>query len=90
MGKKQETKETVTEIPLSEIRDFPDHPYQVRDDDSMRELIESVKERGLIQPVIVRPVDGGYEMVSVHRRKRAYEIAGIETIPAMAFVSQRL
>ena len=82
MGKKQETKETVTEIPLSEIRDFPDHPYQVRDDDSMRELVESVKERGLIQPVIVRPIDGGYEMVSGHRRKRAYEIAGIETIPA--------
>ena len=82
MGKKQETKETVTAIPLSEIRDFPDHPYHVRDDDSMRELVESVKERGLIQPVIVRPIDGGYEMVSGHRRKRAYEIAGIETIPA--------
>ncbi len=82
MDKKQEQKETVTEIPLSEIRDFPDHPYQVRDDDSMRELVDSVKERGLIQPVLVRPVDGGYEMVSGHRRKRAYEIAGIETIPA--------
>ena len=70
MGKKQETKETVTEIPLSEIQDFPDHPYHVRDDDSMRELVESVKERGIIQPVIVRPVEGGYEMISGHRRKR--------------------
>lgn len=85
MGKKQETIETVTEIPLAEIRDFPDHPYQVKDDDSMRELVESVKERGLIQPVIVRPVDGGYEMVSGHRRKRAYEIAGIKTIPARIY-----
>ena len=75
-------KETVTEIPISEIKDFPDHPYQVRDDDSMIELVESVKERGLIQPVLVRPIDGGYEMVSGHRRKRAYELAGIEKIPA--------
>ena len=75
-------KETVTEIPISEIKDFPDHPYQVRDDDSMTELVESVKERGLIQPVLVRPFDGGYEMVSGHRRKRAYELAGIEKIPA--------
>lgn len=75
-------KETVTEIPISEIKDFPDHPYQVRDDDSMTELVESVKERGLIQPVLIRPVDGGYEMVSGHRRKRAYELAGIEKIPA--------
>lgn len=75
-------KDTVTEIPLSEIRDFPDHPYQVRDDDSMFELVESIKERGLIQPVLVRPVDDGYEMVSGHRRKRAYELAGIDTIPA--------
>lgn len=75
-------KDTVTEIPLSEIRDFPDHPYQVRDDDSMLELVDSIKERGLIQPVLVRPVDDGYEMVSGHRRKRAYELAGIDLIPA--------
>lgn len=82
MGKKQEQKETVTEIPLAKIRDFLEHPYQVRDDESMNELVESIKERGLIQPVLVRPVDGGYEMVSGHRRKRAFELAGIETIPA--------
>lgn len=80
MGEKE--NEVVTEIPLSKISSFPDHPYQVRDDDSMNELIESIKERGLIQPVIVRPIDGGYEMVSGHRRKRAYELAGIEKIPA--------
>ena len=80
MGEKQ--NEVVTEIPLSEISSFPDHPYQVRDDDSMNELVESVKERGLIQPIIVRPIDGGYEMVSGPRRKRAYDLAGIEKIPA--------
>lgn len=82
MGKKQEQKENVTEIPLAKIRDFPDHPYQVRDDESMLELVESIKERGLIQPVLVRSVEDGYEMVSGHRRKRAFELAGIETIPA--------
>ena len=73
---------TVMEIPLAKIRDFPDHPYQVRNDKSMLELVESIKERGLIQPVLVRPVEDGYEMVSGHRRKRAFELAGIEKIPA--------
>ena len=76
-------KETVFEIPILKIRDFPDHPYKVKDDESMDELVESIKTRGLIQPVLVRPVeDGMYEMVSGHRRKRAFEIAGIEKIPA--------
>lgn len=71
------------DIPIAQIRDFPDHPYKVRDDESMTELVESVKTRGLIQPVLVRPVeDGMYEMVSGHRRKRAFELAGIEKIPA--------
>lgn len=71
------------EIFLSKIRDFPEHPYKVIEDDAMIELVESVKTRGLIQPVIVRPVENGmYEMVSGHRRKRAYEIAGMTKIPA--------
>ena len=75
--------EMLTEIPLSSIKDFPDHPYKVKDDENMVELVESVKTRGLIQPVLVRPLDNGmYEMVSGHRRKRAFEIAGIEKIPA--------
>ena len=76
-------KEKLTEIPLEKIRDFPDHPYQVRDDECMSELVESVKTYGLLQPVLVRPIEGGfYEMVSGHRRKRAFELAGIEKIPA--------
>ena len=75
--------EMLTDVPLTQIRDFLHHPYLVKDDESMDELVESIKERGLIQPVIIRPVeDGMYEMVSGHRRKRAFEIAGYEKIPA--------
>lgn len=76
-------RERLMEIPISEIRDFPDHPYKVKDDEAMFELVESIRTRGLIQPVLVRPVeDGKYEMVSGHRRKRAFELANIEKIPA--------
>ena len=76
-------REKLMDIPISQICDFPDHPYKVKDDENMAELVESVKTRGLIQPVLVRPIENGmYEMVSGHRRKRAFEIAGIEKIPA--------
>ena len=62
---------------------FPDHPYQVKDDECMNDLVSSIKERGLIQPIIVRPIeDNLYEMVSGHRRKRAFELAGLKSIPA--------
>ncbi len=75
--------EMLTDVPLTQIRDFLHHPYLVKDDESMYELVESIKERGLIQPVIIRPVENGmYEMVSGHRRKRAFEIAGYDKIPA--------
>ena len=75
--------EMLTDVTLTQIRDFLHHPYLVKDDESMDELVESIKERGLIQPVIIRPVeDGMYEMVSGHRRKRAFEIAGYDKIPA--------
>ena len=76
-------RERLMEIPISLIHDFPDHPYKVKDDENMLELVESIKTRGLIQPVLVRPLDNGmYEMVSGHRRKRAFELANIEKIPA--------
>lgn len=82
-GREDLQKERLTEIPLEKIRDFPDHPYQVKDDENMTELVESVKTYGLLQPVLVRPLeDGIFEMVSGHRRKRAFELAGIEKIPA--------
>lgn len=68
---------------MSQIREFPDHPYQVKDDECMNDLVLSIKERGLIQPIIVRPIeDNLYEMVSGHRRKRAFELAGLKSIPA--------
>lgn len=76
-------RERLMDIPIAQIRDFPDHPYKVKDDENMVELVESIKTRGLIQPVLVRPLDDGtYEMVSGHRRKRAFELANIEKIPA--------
>lgn len=68
---------------MSQIREFPDHPYQVKDDECMNDLVSSIKERGLIQPIIVRPIeDNLYEMVSGHRRKRAFELVGLKSIPA--------
>ena len=76
-------KERLSDIPVGDIHDFPDHPYRVKDDESMMELVESIKTYGLLHPVIVRPLDDGcYEMVSGHRRKRACILAGIEMIPA--------
>lgn len=71
----------IRDIPLSEIDDFPDHPFKVRDDEDMMQLMESVKERGVITPATVRQKeDGRYELVSGHRRKRACELAGFETL----------
>lgn len=70
-------------IPLSEINDFPDHPFQVRLDEDMDQLVESVKERGVITPITLRQkTDGRYEIVSGHRRRKACELAGLATVPA--------
>lgn len=71
----------IRDIPIELIDDFPDHPYKVRDDEDMIQLVESIKERGVITPATVRPKeDGRYELVSGHRRKRASELAGFETL----------
>ena len=71
----------IYDIPLSEIDDFPDHPYKVNDDEDMDRLVESIKERGIITPATVRQKeDGRYELISGHRRKRACEIAEMETL----------
>ena len=71
----------IRDIPISEIDDFPDHPFKVRDDEDMVQLVESVKERGVITPATVRQKeDGRYELISGHRRKRASELAGFETL----------
>lgn len=71
----------IRDIPLELIDDFPDHPYKVRDDEDMLQLAESIKERGVLTPAVLRPKeDGRYEIVSGHRRKRACELAGLNTL----------
>lgn len=79
-----DVNEVVKHIHLKDIHPFPDHPFEVKDDEYMRETLESVKEYGVLSPVIVRPrEEGGYEMISGHRRMRACELAGIDSIPAI-------
>ena len=79
--REEERLSKIRDIPLELIDDFPDHPFKVRDDEDMMQLVESVKERGVITPVTVRQKeDGRYELVSGHRRKRACELAGFETL----------
>lgn len=83
-SRQEDALEKVRSIALSELYPFPDHPFAVRDDDSMKETVESVKEYGVLVPAIARPREGGgYELVSGHRRKRACELAGLETMPVI-------
>ncbi|MDR2673146.1 MAG: ParB/RepB/Spo0J family partition protein [Coriobacteriales bacterium] len=77
-------REKVVDIPLEEIDGFPDHPFQVRVDEEMRELVENVREHGVLTPAIARlKEDGRYELVSGHRRKMASELAGLKTLPVI-------
>lgn len=77
-------REKVLDIPLSEISDFPNHPFKVKADEAMLEMADSVKQYGILVPGLVRPKpDGGYEMVAGHRRKKASELAGKETMPCI-------
>jgi len=77
-------REKVLDIPLSEISDFPNHPFKVKADEAMLEMADSVKQYGVLVPGLVRPkADGGYEMVAGHRRKKASELAGKENMPCI-------
>lgn len=77
-------KDATTEIRIDQIYPFENHPFKVLDDDKMDELVESIRENGVLSPVIVRPDDeGGYEMISGHRRMHAAKLAGLVTIPAI-------
>ncbi len=77
----EEKLSKIRDIPLELIDDFPDHPFKVRDDEDMQQLVESIKERGVITPATVRQKeDGRYELISGHRRKRASELAGFDTL----------
>ena len=77
-------REKVRNIPLSELHPFRDHPFRVVDDEKMEETVESIREYGVLVPIIVRPKEeGGYEIVSGHRRCHASKIAGLETVPTI-------
>ena len=76
--------ETIKDIPLGELHPFPDHPFGVRDDESMAQTVESIREYGVLVPAIARPCeDGGYEIIAGHRRKHACELAGLTTMPVI-------
>ena len=76
-------REHLIDIPLDEISDFPDHPFQVRMDEDMTDLADSIKSHGVLVPALVRPVGDGYQMVAGHRRKAASELAGAKTLPCI-------
>lgn len=77
-------------INLGELHSFPENPFRVREDDAFEELVMSIKENGLIYPLVVRPhEEGGYEIISGHRRRLACEKAGLETVPALIYVLDR-
>lgn len=73
----------IRDIPLPEIDDFPDHPFKVKLDEDMDQLVQSVRERGIITPITLRQKeDGRYEIISGHRRRKACELAGLDTVKA--------
>ena len=79
-----EQREKVIEIPLSELRPFHDHPFKIKDDDAMRDTVDSIKEYGVLVPAIARPhPEGGYELIAGHRRHHACQLAGLETLPTI-------
>ncbi|AFV01104.1 Chromosome (plasmid) partitioning protein ParB / Stage 0 sporulation protein J [Dehalobacter sp. DCA] len=83
-SREDKQREKVMDISLSEISDFPNHPFKVKADEAMLEMADSVKQYGILVPALVRPkADGGYEMVAGHRRKKASELAGKETMPCI-------
>lgn len=74
----------VQELRLDDIDDFPDHPFQVKEDEVMFEMVQSIKQYGVLTPAVARSKeDGRYELISGHRRKRACELAGLETLPTI-------
>jgi ParB family chromosome partitioning protein len=83
-GKEDAARERVQEIPIAELFPFKNHPFQVRDDDPMRDTAESIQKYGVLVPAIARPrAEGGYELISGHRRKRGCELAGKEAMPVI-------
>ena len=84
MAEDLQNESPIKHISLSELREFPDHPFNVKDDEKMKEMVESIRENGVLIPAIARPlVDGSYELISGHRRKHACEILGLDTMPVI-------
>ena len=84
MAEDLQNESPIKQISLSELREFPDHPFNVKDDEKMKEMVESIRENGVLIPAIARPlVDGSYELISGHRRKHACEILGLDTMPVI-------
>ncbi len=84
MLKRPQNETTISEIAISELNPFPDHPFDVRDDTDMEEMVESIKEYGVLVPAIARPLeDGSFELISGHRRKHACELAGLDSMPVI-------
>jgi ParB family chromosome partitioning protein len=81
-GEATEAIEIVQQIPLEQLYPFKNHPFKVLDDDAMQQSVESIRQYGVMAPLIARPrEDGGYEIISGHRRKYAAELAGLKTLP---------
>ena len=77
-------EDKITLLPLSELHDFPNHPFKVRDDEAMQETTESIRQYGVLVPAIVRPrEDGGYEIIAGHRRRHGSELAGLSAMPCI-------
>ena len=82
-----DTLEVIQRIPLDKLRPYPDHPFGVRDDDMMRQTVESIKQFGVLVPGIARPLpDGSFELIAGHRRKQASAIAGLTDMPTTTCV----
>lgn len=86
-GRKENRLPRIYDIPLEQIDDFPNHPFKVRIDEDMEQLVESVRERGIITPITLRQKENGrYELVSGHRRKKACELAGLTMVKAKIII----
>ena len=80
----KQTDESIVQVPVSSLRSFPNHPFRITDDESMQQLIDSIRLLGVLNPVIIRYMDGvTWQLISGHRRKHACELLGIEDIPAI-------
>ena len=88
--RQRESGDLVTEVPLSELHPFVNHPFEVRDDEDMQKLVDSIKENGVLTNLTVRPrAEGGYEIISGHRRFHAAQLAGLDKIKVQSLGAGR-